>query len=179
MVSIIYDKRALPIYWQILSKAGSSNLREQKTLLRPVLRGFKGYKIILIADREFKSVKLANWLEHKRVYLVLRQKQGTYIQEQCQEFQRLNTLGLAPGVSLYLPQVQVTKQAGCGKFALAAYWQRTYQGKAAVDGWYLLTNLGSVEAAVSAYSARFGIERRQESSASGQCLKIVRVEATT
>jgi hypothetical protein len=28
MVSLIYDKRAIPIYWEILDKKGSSNLEE-------------------------------------------------------------------------------------------------------------------------------------------------------
>ncbi|MBE5229392.1 MAG: hypothetical protein INR81_09865 [Microcystis aeruginosa PMC 728.11] len=30
MVSLIYDKRAIPIYWEILDKKGSSNLEEQQ-----------------------------------------------------------------------------------------------------------------------------------------------------
>ena len=30
MVSLIYDKRAMAIYWEILDKKGSSNLEEQQ-----------------------------------------------------------------------------------------------------------------------------------------------------
>ena len=33
MVSLIYDKRAIPIYWEILDKKGSSNLEEQQRVL--------------------------------------------------------------------------------------------------------------------------------------------------
>jgi hypothetical protein len=43
VVSVIWDKRAWPIYWQFLSHTGSSNLAQQQALLRPVLRLLKGY----------------------------------------------------------------------------------------------------------------------------------------
>src|SRR4028118_2056960 len=38
MVSVIYQKRAWPIYWCLLEKDGSSNLEEQRKVLRPVIR---------------------------------------------------------------------------------------------------------------------------------------------
>ena len=45
MISVIWRKRALPIYWLILEKKGSSNIREQIALIRPVLK----FLILLIA----------------------------------------------------------------------------------------------------------------------------------
>ena len=65
MVSVIWKKRALPIYWQLLDKRGASNLREQQALIRPVLRLLKKYELVIIGDREFHSVKLAHWLKKK------------------------------------------------------------------------------------------------------------------
>ncbi|MBE9169278.1 hypothetical protein IQ238_17705 [Pleurocapsales cyanobacterium LEGE 06147] len=62
LAAIIWRKRALPIYWNILNKKGSSNLDEQKSLLRPVFRLLRDYKIVRLGDREFRSVELANWL---------------------------------------------------------------------------------------------------------------------
>ena len=41
MVSVIWNKRALPIYWLLLSKKGSSNFYEQVAAIRPVLRLLK------------------------------------------------------------------------------------------------------------------------------------------
>jgi hypothetical protein len=38
MVSLIYDKRARAIYWEILDKKGSSNLEEQKRVLEKVTK---------------------------------------------------------------------------------------------------------------------------------------------
>jgi len=75
VVSLLWDKRAIPIYWQLLPKVGSSNLAEQKALFQLL----KHYQIILTADREFHSVKLANWLVQRRILFALRQKKGTYI----------------------------------------------------------------------------------------------------
>jgi hypothetical protein len=62
MVSIIYLKRAWQIYWCLLEKDGSSNLEEQQKVLRPVIRLLKKYKLVIIGDREFHSIELAQWL---------------------------------------------------------------------------------------------------------------------
>ena len=37
MISIIYDKRSVPVYFELLPKLGSSNLSEQKKILTKVL----------------------------------------------------------------------------------------------------------------------------------------------
>lgn len=158
VISLIADKRAIPVFWQILPKRGSSNLQEQKALIRPVLRVFKGYRLLVLGDREFHSVKLANWLHSKGLDFVLRQKQGTYIRHANQSYQRLQSLGLSPGISFFLPDIQVTKQTGFGQFNLAAYYPRKYRGKVEPSGWYLLTNLSSLAAAVNAFKCRSGIE---------------------
>lgn len=39
-----------------------------------------------------------------------------------------------------------------------AYWKREYRGKAEKEGWYILTNLSSVEQVIKVYKARSGIE---------------------
>lgn len=81
MVSVIWEKRAWPLYWQLLPKKGSSNLAQQKAVLRPALRLLKHYQIVVVGDREFHSVELANWLKEKKAYFTFRQKQGTYIKQ--------------------------------------------------------------------------------------------------
>lgn len=42
-ISLIEERRAIPVYWLSLQKRGCSNLQEQKALIRPVLQLFKGY----------------------------------------------------------------------------------------------------------------------------------------
>jgi Transposase DDE domain len=158
VISLIWDSRAIPLYWQILSKQGASNILEQQGLIRPILALLKNYKIVLLGDREFGSVKLARWLCDKNVEFVLRVKQGRYIQQEGEDFKRLSDLGLLPGMSFYLRGVKVTKQKGFGNFDVAGYWQRKYRNSGEDEGWYLLTNIGTLKQAVTAFKSRSGIE---------------------
>ncbi|ARV58171.1 transposase [Nostocales cyanobacterium HT-58-2] len=158
VISFIEEKRAIPVYWLLLSKRGCSNLGEQKKLIRPLLRLFKGYRMLVLGDREFHSIKLANWLHSKGIDFVLRQKQGTYIRQENQSYQRLQSLGLIPGISFFLTGIQATKQKGFTKFNLAGYYKRKYRGKVEPAGWFLLTNLNSLESARKAFKLRSGIE---------------------
>lgn len=50
MVSIIWDKRAFPIYFTLLPKLGSSNISEQQNLLSQVMPMFEKYKICVLGD---------------------------------------------------------------------------------------------------------------------------------
>jgi hypothetical protein len=59
VISLIWDKRGIPLYWQLLDKRGSSNLSEEQALISPILELLQDYEIIIIGDREFGSVKLA------------------------------------------------------------------------------------------------------------------------
>ena len=84
VIAVIYQKRALPIYWLVLNKKGSSNLREQQAIIKPVLRLLKKYELVFLGDREFHGVELSYWLKNKNkkslnpIYFIFRQKQGTY-----------------------------------------------------------------------------------------------------
>lgn len=59
---------------------------EQQKVLRPVIRLLKKYKLVVIGDREFHSIELANWLQTQNVSFVLRQKQSTTFREKRQKF---------------------------------------------------------------------------------------------
>lgn len=150
VISLSWQKRAIPLYWEILEKKGSSNLAEQQALITPVLALFEGYEIVLLGDREFGRVKLASWLGEKKVKFVLRIKQSRYFQEEYQDYLHCSDLGLIPGSRFFLRSVQVTKQKGFGNFNVAAYWRRKYRGKVEDEGWYLLTNLTTFQQAVTA-----------------------------
>lgn len=102
MVSLIVDKRAIPIYGELLTKIGSSNLAEQKAVLSPVFNLLKEYKIVVLGDREFCSVKLGNWLQQQQVCFCLRLKRNEYVQLEDEIWLELNALGLVPGSCLYL-----------------------------------------------------------------------------
>ena len=74
MVSLIWERRAIPLYWSLLPKLGSSNFEEQTTNLQQVLPLFSEDKVIVLGDREFCSIDLGNWLKSKKVSFCLRLK---------------------------------------------------------------------------------------------------------
>jgi hypothetical protein len=53
MLSIIWEKRSIPLYWRLLDKKGSSNIHEQQALIAPVLELLSDYEIIILGDREY------------------------------------------------------------------------------------------------------------------------------
>ena len=158
MVSVIYQKRAWPIYWCLLEKDGSSNLTEQQKVLRPVIRLLKKYKLVIIGDREFHSIELAHWLHKQNKSFVFRQKKDTTFCEKGQKFQPLSEIDIYPGVRQFYTNVKCTQKRGFGRFNLAVYWKRKYRGKQDKEAWYLLTNLPDLNTALKIYAQRFGIE---------------------
>ena len=101
MISLVWDKRGIPIYFELLSKLGNSKLLEQQTAFLKVFPVFNNYKIVVLGDREFCSTTLANWLRGEKVYFCLRLKKDTFIQKESEIWQELNDLGLKPGVSFF------------------------------------------------------------------------------
>lgn len=158
MVSAIYRKRALPIFWVLLEKDGSSSFKEQQKVLRPVIRLLKKYKLAVVGDREFHSIELASWLQEKNVSFALRQKQSTTFREKRRSFQPLNSIPIHPGIRQFYTDINLTQKAGFGRFNLAVYWKRKYRGKQEDEAWYLLTNFPDLKTAIRVYSQRFGIE---------------------
>jgi len=128
MLSLIWEKRSIPLYWLLLDKKGSCNIGEQKALIIPVLELLSDYKIIMLGDREFGSIKLTDWLCEKKVKFIFRVKQGRYIQEKNSDYIFLSNLGYGQK-KIYLSDIKVTKQQGFRTFDIAAYWSRKYREK--------------------------------------------------
>lgn len=159
MVSLIYQRRAIPIYWTLLEKLGNTNAEAQKLFLESVLELLKDYQKVFLGDREFCSVDLAKWLSYQnKTYFSLRLKKSTCIEVDNKIWGQLQTLGVIPGSSVYHQGVKVTKTKGFGPFNIAGKWKRTYRGFAVNDAWFVLSNLSSVEKSLNAYGRRMGIE---------------------
>ena len=130
MVSDLVQKRAFSIFWTLLDKKGASNLAEQQQVLRPVIRLLKRYKLIIIGDREFHSIELAQWLHRQHLSFVLRQKcSTTFRRKKRQPFQALDSIPVQPGFRLFYPKIGFTKKKGFSRFNLVAYGQRKYRNK--------------------------------------------------
>jgi hypothetical protein len=158
VVSLIWERRAIPIYFELLTHKGSSSFELQTEALAQVLPLVKDYTVVLLGDREFCGVKLANWLAEQGCYFCLRLKQNEYIELEKELWVQLKALGLRPGISLYIEGVGLTKQKGFKPYNLAAKSKKKYHGWASKEGWFIFTNLESPELALQAYQKRFGIE---------------------
>jgi len=150
MVSLIWERRAIPLYWSLLPKLGNSNFEEQTTNLEQVLPLFSEYKVIVLGEREFCSVDLGNWLKEKGVSFCLRLKKNLCIETEHLVWQRLDELGIVPGTSLYVQGKRVRKTRPTTGFELACKWKRDYGKYQVKEAWFILTDLGSLRAALNA-----------------------------
>jgi hypothetical protein len=158
MVSLIWERRAIPLYWSLLPKLGSSNFDEQTTNLQQVLPLFSQDKVIVLGDREFCSIDLGNWLKEKGVSFCLRLKRNHCIETEHLVWRRLDELGIVPGTSLYFQGKRVRKTQPASGFDVACKWKRNYGACQVEEAWFILTDLGSLPAAIDAYKQRMGIE---------------------
>lgn len=173
MLSLVYQKRAIPVFWQLLEHQGKTDLAQQQALLQPVLHLLRRYPIVVLGDREFHSVALGQWLEQMNVGFVLRLLKSTTVElNEHSQFTRLDALPQYPGCSSFEVMVQVTQQHGFGRFNLATRWKRVYNHQQANQVWYLLTNLDSLELALKHYASRFSIEPMfRDFKSGGYCME--------
>jgi hypothetical protein len=61
-IALLWQKRAIPLYWCLLPKLGNSNLLELTLALQQVLPLLKEYKVLVLGDREFCSVQIFSGL---------------------------------------------------------------------------------------------------------------------
>lgn len=178
VVSVVYDHRSWPIYWNFLEKKGSSNLAEQQEVLSKSIALLSDYVPVVLGDREFCSPKLGKWLGDRNSYFCLRQKCDTKIQQYNGLYQELRDLRLSPGMKLFLNDQQVTKQKGFGTFNVACKWKRNYKGFKTKEPWYILTNFENIDKAILAYQKRFDIEEMfRDFKAGGYSIEGSKLEA--
>ena len=158
MVSMIWRKRAIPIYWKILKKQGNSTLKDQQEVLKSVFATLPAYNLLVLGDREFCSITLANWLREQKVDFCLRLKKNVCIQTQEELWTELKMLDLEPGNSFFNQEVTIRKTAPVQGFNLAGKWLGKYRNFTTTEPWYILTSLIDLQSAVDTYSKRFGIE---------------------
>jgi hypothetical protein len=157
MVAAIWHQRAIPVYFELLPKLGNSNLEEQKGIFSKVIPIFKDYKVCVIGDREFCSIKLATWLWEQQVDFCLRLKKSHYVEKEKNIWLELDALGLHPGTSIFLEGVKITKTKNIRSFNLAGKWRRDTLDVTQKEGWFILTSL-KLKTAINSYKKRFGIE---------------------
>lgn len=158
VLSVVWGRRAYPIYWYLLEKKGCSNFAEQILVLKRVLFLFKSYRVVVLGDREFCSVRLGRWLKRQKVYFCLRLRKNEFIEVERNLHLQLEDLWLEPGMKLYFQGKRVTLKKGFGRFNVACKYQDKDLGWAPEEPWYILTNLEGLTAAIKTYKRRFDIE---------------------
>jgi hypothetical protein len=163
LISLIYGRHGLPLYWKILDKKGSSNLAEQQALIRPIIKLLNKYHIILIGDREFHSIELATWLKKeknkgKKIDFALRQKQGTFYHRGGGRYRKLSEIEITKGVKQIKMGLKLTKKTGFSQNNLTIYQKRNKSNSKNQEPWYILTSLNNVEEVIKIYKQRMGIE---------------------
>ncbi len=173
MISVVWYHHALPIYWNVLEKKGASNLKEQKALIKPVLKLLKNYQITIIGDREFHSIELATWLrtEQKRrkqkFDFAFREKQDTFFHKGGKKYQKLSEIEVISGVKQIHMGIKLTKKKGFSRNNVVIYKKKKHRKKSYDEPWYILTSLNSVEEVLKVYATRSGIEAMFKDCKSG------------
>lgn len=160
-VSLYIEGRALPLYWLVWNRKGASSFVQQKQVLQPVLDAIRAMDQLLrkpihvVADREFASPKLAEWLwTTYRVDSAFRLKKSTYLVDFKDQSIKISTLlqQLKPGQKRILRWQRVTRKSDF-QLNVILIWTPQYQ-----EPWVIMTTLKSLEKTVQRYGERFSTE---------------------
>jgi len=153
MVSVIYQKRALPVAWTVvsgskghLSEAIHLKLLEQLKTVMPA-----DHPAIFLGDGEFDGIELQAALQALGWSYACRTAKNVQLYEAGELFSFADLM-LSPGDCLEIPAVQFTRQA-YGPVMVIGWWKKGFK-----DPIYLVTNFELVEEACYWYSKRFQIE---------------------
>lgn len=155
MVSLAYRRRSLPIAWTwVRSSRGHSTTAKQVKLLAYV-QGLlpEGVNVSLVGDCEFDHPLLIENLRFWGWQYALRQPGNHLVLPQgSTHWQRLDQLGLRPGLTVWLGNVLLTR-ASPYPTHLVLHWQHAQQ-----EPWFLATNLLHPQPTLRLYHLRMWIE---------------------
>jgi len=160
-VVVCYKGRALPLFWMVFGRKGNSSLEHWKEVLTPVIEGLQKMDwlsdktIHVVADREFGSPKLAEWL--KKIYAVsstLRIKSSMYLNEENKPEVKIALLiqKMKKGSRSILRNQTLTRDSGF-KMNVLLIWKKKYDEPLVVA-----TTSDKPFLSDTTYGKRFGIE---------------------
>lgn len=153
VVSLIYQKRALPLVWVVVQ--GSKGHFPEEThcqlveTVKPLLP--EGSDVIFLGDGEFDGNQLQADIDDNGWEYVCRTAKNRWIDADGDQF-ALGEIHLQPGDCLALPDVLVT-QDEYGPVLVVAWWRKDAQKPI-----YLVSNMILAEEACYWYGKRFRIE---------------------
>lgn len=153
MVSVIYQKRALPLAWVVVRGSKGHFPEETHCQLiqtaKPLLP--EGSDVIFLGDGEFDGNQLQAEIARNGWQYVCRTAKNRLIDDAGDEF-ALDEIHLQPGDCLSLPDVMVT-QDKYGPVLVVAWWRKDTK-----EPIYLVSNMELAEEACYWYGKRFRIE---------------------
>ena len=160
-VAVSYKGRALPLFWIVFGRKGNSSLKQWKCVLAPVIEGLKQMNwlfdkpIHVVADREFASPKLAEWLKNTyNIDSTLRIKSSMYLSDDnTPEVKVASLIQKMVKGSRYVLYNQILTRDSDFKMNVLLAWKKEYD-----EPLIVATTSGNPAMADKTYGERFGIE---------------------
>jgi len=153
MISVIYQKRALPVAWIVVK--GSKGHFPQETHLQLLQQVYQivppGVRVIVVGDGEFDGTTLQATITGYGWHYVCRTAKNVQLGVEGERF-AIHEVDVQPGECIGLPEVTFTLQ-DYGPVLAIAWWESRYK-----EPIYLVTNMQSVREACAWYAKRFRIE---------------------
>jgi hypothetical protein len=101
----------LPLIWEVLSKKGATRAKEQTNLLKKLipLLPYES-QIVLLGDREFRSISLMRFCKRNHWDFRLRVKNDTWVRHQRRWFQLRDLPLSCGGRPIYLNSAYLTRK---------------------------------------------------------------------
>jgi hypothetical protein len=159
LVSLVFEGRAIPLFWIVFDRAGNSSFQDWKTVLTPVITTLQAQPwlaspIIVVADREFASPKLAEWLKTDYgVDSTLRLKRSQYLTDGDHSIKLAELLRYFPkGATRFYRHITVTK-SNTFVVNVTITWGTQYD-----EPLMIVTTFENAPSSLNTYQQRFGIE---------------------
>lgn len=160
-VAVSYKGRALPLFWIVFDRKGNSSFEHWKKVLTPVIEGLQQMEwlsdkpILVVADREFASPKLAEWLKNTYgVEAILRIKANMYTKSENMPETKIAELIKKMGKgSQRILHNQIITRDSTFKMNVVLTWEEKYE-----ESMVVATTINDLYEAKKVYGKRFWIE---------------------
>lgn len=152
-LAVVFCGRALPLGWVRVEGKGSSKLDEQKQLLNWLGECLpRDVEVYIVADREFRSVFLADFIEQQSWHFLLRINSDTWV-ERPRSWKKALSLAKR-NQSRFFSSMKITRNKNAvNSVNLLAVWRDGEE-----EPWLLITDLTDPLLIESIYAKRFWIE---------------------
>ena len=157
VVSVGFRRRSLPLVWRVLRHSGSSTLPDQQLLLRAAAQLLPpSVRITVLADSEFRSQQLFEWLRKRRWNALLGIRGNVQVTtDPSQAGQPLSAFLPHRDSVAYLNEVWLTEER-CGPRNALAWWDKNDRGE--LICYAVMTNLPATWQTYRLGSQRMWIE---------------------